>query len=151
MRKELAEMLSIYAIKVLWLRPDITKKWCDRYNDIFYVSPDTRFYIKLSCQLNLMWLEPDGKTPKPKFDPNQYVDRAQFGTIFSRLIYGEKNNVNKGEKVKRYEKHLKALNKDKIMTKIQDPFMKELKWWIILMFHRASDEKMLEKYRNAKK
>ena len=151
LRKELAEMLSVYAIKVLWLTPDTKKKWCDTYNDISYLSADTKFYIKLSCELDLMWQEPDGKTPKPKFDPNQYVDRAQFGTIFSRLIYGDKHNVNKGEKVKRYEKHLKALNTDGIMTKIKDPFMKELKGRIILMFHRASSEKMLERYRNLTK
>jgi hypothetical protein len=33
-----------------------------------------------------MGLENDGLTPKKNFDPNQEVNRAQFGTILSRLL-----------------------------------------------------------------
>ncbi|MEI6774521.1 MAG: hypothetical protein WCL18_07225 [bacterium] len=52
-----------------------------------------KFFTKTACQLDLMGLHPDGKTPKKVFDPEQFVDRAQFGTILSRLIYGDVYNV----------------------------------------------------------
>ena len=36
-----------------------------------------KFFAKTACQLDIMGLEPDGKTPKKKFDPKDLVDRAQ--------------------------------------------------------------------------
>jgi hypothetical protein len=39
------------------------------------------------------------------FNPNQTVDRAQFGTILSRALYGETYNQSNPY----YQKHLTAL------------------------------------------
>jgi hypothetical protein len=106
-----------------------------------------KFFMKTACQLDLMWLEPDGKTPKKKFDPNQYVDRAQFGTILSRLVYGDQYNVYDWETFKRYEKHLRALYEDSIIKKIDTPFMRERRGRVLLMLQRTTSENLIDRYR----
>jgi len=52
-----------------------------------------------------MGYESDGIRTKKDFDPNGIVDRAQFGTILSRLLRGNKNNG--GDPY--YQKHLDTL------------------------------------------
>jgi len=108
-----------------------------------------KFFAKTSCQLNIMGLHEDGKTPKQSFDPYDYVDRAQFGTMLSRLIYGDKYNIYEWEQktYKRYEKHLQAINKDNIMKKIENPWILEKRSRVILMLKRTYDENIVEKYR----
>ncbi|MEI6673192.1 MAG: hypothetical protein WCL02_08000 [bacterium] len=78
MRKELAKMMTMFTIQVMGIFPDTHKVGCDKFTDIENQSDEMKFYIKTSCQLDLMGLEPNGKTPKKVFDPNDYVDRAQF-------------------------------------------------------------------------
>lgn len=80
-----------------------------------------------------MGLKADGVTIRPTFMPNEYVNRAQFGTVFSRLIFGDifnvkdENNVIRQQPDYRYTKHLVALNQKHIMTKIGTPLMQELR------------------------
>ena len=52
-----------------------------------------------------MGVNPDG-TPAKRFNPNSTVDKAQFGTILSRLIWAGSND---GE-TPYYMLHLQALN-----------------------------------------
>jgi len=127
--------------------PDTHKVWCDQFTDVANITDEMKFFTKTACQLNLMWLHPDGNTPKQVFDPEQFVDRAQFGTILSRLIYGDVYNVYTWENYKWYEKHLRALYEDSIMSKIQDPFMLEKRARILLMLKRTDDNNLVEKYR----
>ncbi|MEI7557956.1 MAG: hypothetical protein WCJ45_03900 [bacterium] len=96
-----------------------------------------------------MGLKPNGTIPEEKFNPERYVTRAEFGTVLSRLIYGDKHNVYSGEETtyKRYEKHLAALNKDNIMKKIQNPSMLEKRARVILMLDRTTSTNLIEKYR----
>ena len=148
-RKELAKMMTMFTIQVMGIYPDTHKIWCDQFTDVANISDEMKFFTKTSCQLNLMGLEPNGSTPKKVFDPNDFVDRAQFGTILSRLIYGDVYNVYSGEETtyKWYEKHLRALYEDNIMNKIQDPFMLEKRARILLMLKRTNDDNLIEKYR----
>ena len=67
----------------------------------------------------------DNGNPAEKFNPTDTVTRAQFGTVLSRLLYGNVNNAQKG--TQRYAQHLEALNNAGIMKKIDDPSMKELR------------------------
>jgi hypothetical protein len=48
-RKELAKMISEYAIKVVGIKPDNSKK-CD-FSDVAKESEEMRYYMKLSCKL----------------------------------------------------------------------------------------------------
>ena len=146
-RKELAKMMTMFTIQIIGIYPDTHKVWCDQFTDVANISDEMRFFTKTACQLNLMGLEPNGSTPKKVFDPNDFVDRAQFGTILSRLIYGDVYNVYTGETYKWYEKHLRALYEANIMSKIQDPFMLEKRARILLMLKRTDDNNLVEKYR----
>lgn len=103
-----------------------------------------------------MGLKADGVGVRSTFMPNEIVNRAQFGTVFSRLIFGREYDLKAGEltlfdqamnslqrgtqqvaelfgiryaaniQIDRYTKHLNALKKTQIMQKI-DPIMKELR------------------------
>ena len=81
-RSELAKMMSVYTTKY-GRRAQLTwKEWCDGYTDIDTVNNELRDYIKMSCELEIMWLHSDWKTPLQEFRPNDYVSRAEFSTVF---------------------------------------------------------------------
>jgi len=152
LRKELAKMMTNFTIRVMWIYPNLNKTWCDIYDDISYETRETKFYIKTICQLDMMWLNEGGIVPKRSFDPNQYVDRAQFGTILSRLVFGWKYNVtgnviDNPNKDYRFRDHLNALKLYGIMNNISDPYMLELRWYAFIMLQRIYDWWLVEKYR----
>ncbi len=137
-RIHLAKMISVYAIKVLWLKPDFNKKCY--FKDLNNVNYELRKWWEISCQLWLMWLKYDWKKPLDNFMPYWKVNRAQFGTIMSRLLFKWKYNWNKKC---RYCSHLNALKKYWIMNNISNPKKLELRWYVMLMMERAN--KILEK------
>jgi hypothetical protein len=63
------------------------------------------------------------------------------------LVYGDKYNVYAWESYTWYEKHLRGLFADGIMTKIQDPFILEKRARVLLMLKRTDDNNLVEKYR----
>jgi len=100
--------------------------------------------MKTACELGLMWLEADWITPKKVFNPEWFVTRAEFGTVFSRLLFGGRYNIKDESIVSNqewfwYKDHLDALKKYGVMTKIDWdwPQKLELRWWIMLMMQRA--------------
>ena len=119
----MAKMISQFATVVLKQKPD-SKVTC-KYPDIGKESKEMQAYIKISCQLHMMGRESDGKKIKKHFDPNDYVDRAQFGTILSRMLRDGKYNTK--DSIGWYKLHLQALKKKSIMTKIDQPFIDELR------------------------
>lgn len=147
LRKDLAKMITEYAVTIVWLYPDITQKWCDQYDDMEDQSSEMKFYSKIVCQLWLMGLKSDGITPLKSFDPNSFVTRAQFGTILSRLIFGDVYNIKEGEEIVWYQKHLNALKENKIMNKIENPDMIEMRWWVMLMLQRTFETWIIDRYR----
>ena len=87
-----------------------------------------------------MGLKQNGN-PDTIFNPNQYVNRAIFGTMLSRLLYGNENNIPLNSTTPWYQNHLKALQSDGIMTQISNPITrKEIKGWIMLMMYRISQK-----------
>ena len=130
-RAQMAKMIVVYAVKVYGLHPDTTKL-C-QFTDIAQETPELQTYIELACQLGLMGVRPDG-TPKTIFTPENTVSRADFGTVFSRILWGTKYDT--GEYY--YTDHLQALKKAGIMTNIIDPLtVKELRGRVMLMMMRA--------------
>ncbi len=148
-RMEAAKMMSMFTIQIIGLFPDTHKQGCDKFPDAANLSDEMQFFIKTACQLDLMGLKPDGKTPDKVFNPHDYVDRAQFGTMLSRLIYGDKYNIYSGEETlyKWYEKHLAALHADNIMKKIENPSMLEERARVLLMLKRTADSDIVSTYR----
>jgi hypothetical protein len=142
-RNHFAKMISEFAVNVLWDEPEIDKQWCDNYNDIKWDTQELRNFIKTACELWLMWLHADGDTPMRSFNPQGIVTRAEFGTVFSRLLFGDRYNVKnytwEDTNTYWYENHLNALKKYGIMTKIDGdwPSYLEKRWWVMLMMQRA--------------
>ena len=142
-------MLSIFAIEVFGRTPDTTITWCDTYTDIKNISKDLQTFTKTACQLRIMWLEANGKTSLQQFKPYDNIDRAQFATILSRLIYGDQNNIKTGEEkqYKRYQKHINALHQEQIMQKIDDITLLEKRARVLLMLYRVNNSDVLAQYK----
>ncbi|MFA6256572.1 MAG: immunoglobulin-like domain-containing protein, partial [Candidatus Absconditabacterales bacterium] len=134
-RKDMAKMISNFALNVL--NKNVSTGATCIFSDTSSLSKETQYYAMVACRLGLMGYESDGVTLKKTFDPNQKVDRAQFGTILSRLLRGTKNNGG----IKYYENHLKALKAEGIMTKIDTPSAKELRGRVMLMMQRVAETK----------
>lgn len=133
-RKHLAKMISNFAINVVGLKID-TWMICN-FTDMTKESAEMKLYAKISCQLGIMGLKADG-TPNTKFNPNGIVSRSQFGTVLSRLIWWDKYNG--GEKY--YTNHLLALQRNNIMTKIDNPSSRtELRRWVMVMLKRTFEK-----------
>jgi hypothetical protein len=71
--------------------------------------------------------------------PNKILDRAEFWTILSRLLWWAKYDVVDATETKLYyTRHLAALNNAWIMKQIDNPVdRKELRKWAWLMLMRV--------------
>ena len=145
-RSHFAKMISEFAVNVLGKIPESWKAWCDKFNDIDWLSDELRSFVITSCELNLMWQESDWVTPAKSFNPDDYVTRAQFGTVLSRLLFGDIYNIKDESKVYMnewfwYKNHLEALKNYWIMTKIDGdwPNSLERRWRVMLMLERADE------------
>ena len=127
-RSHMAKMISNWATSVLDLKADEDAKclFIDTYNE----SEELKGYIKLSCQLGLMgqWVV--------KFRPNDVVSRAEFGTVLSRALWGDKYDG----ATPYYESHLDALKDAKIMTDLSNPMRSVKRYEVWLMLMRADDD-----------
>ncbi len=85
--------------------------------------------VTKACQLGLMGVGIE------KFNPNGIVTRAEFGTVLSRALWGDEYN----DATPYYKAHLEALKAEGIMTKIDNPNMKEVRGYVMLMMMRADD------------
>jgi hypothetical protein len=96
-------------------------------------SPETKLYAQKACALWVMWIR------MRNFMPNKILDRAEFGTILSRLLRWDRYDVVDATKTKLYyTRHLNALSERKIMTQIDNPEeKKELRKWAWLMLMRS--------------
>lgn len=145
-RSHFAKMISEFAVNVLGKEPDEWKEWCDEFDDIDSLDAELYDLVITSCELDLMWQESDWVTPAKSFNPNDYVTRAQFGTVLSRLLFGDVYNIKDESKVYMnawfwYKDHLEALKRYWIMTKIDGdwPNSLERRGWVMLMLQRADE------------
>ena len=76
-------------------------------------------------------------TPNTVFSPAGIVTRAQFGTMLSRLLYGNKYNA-PAVWTDYYSPHLKALKLNGIMNNIDKPWNFELRWNVMIMMQRVA-------------
>ncbi len=123
-RAHMAKMMATYAIEMMGSVVD-TWRTCT-FNDIGDQTEEMKSYIKLSCQLGIMWV---GVT---SFNPNWLVTRAEFGTVLSRILYGNTYN----DWAFYYSNHLKIL-KEKWIIKDDNPKLEELRGYVMLMLMRA--------------
>ena len=132
-RAELAKMMSVYTTKFLKKIPISWKLGCSDFQDKDQTSPELAGFMQTACELEIMGLHSDGKTPLSLFRPNDLVSRAEFATVLSRMKRGNQYDNNQPEW--RWEDHLKNLHEKMIIT-IPDPNIIELRGRILLMLHR---------------
>lgn len=133
-RWDMAEMVVKFTENVLKREvPEIPSycRWWDAPSA--WKSPQTKMYAEKSCALWVMWIR------MQDFMPNKILDRAEFGTILSRLLWWPTHDVvDATDKKPYYTRHLNALSREGIMTKIDNPESKrELRKWAWLMLMRA--------------
>lgn len=124
-------MMSVYVTKVLGKQPVLTG--VAQYPDVDSKMGDLADYIQLAYQLQIMGIHHDG-TSLPYFEPNKFVTRAEFATVFSRVLYGAKYNQD-GEGWA--NGHLNALKEAGILKNIT-PNMLELRGRVLLMLQRST-------------
>lgn len=123
-RIAMAKMLSNYAINILGKKPDKTKKCIfPDVND--KLNKDYNDWVTLACQLGIMgvWIE--------KFRPYDPVNRWEFGTALSRMLFW----LSDGNPY--YSTHLKQL-KTKWIISNDNPDLKELRGYVMLMLMRSA-------------
>ncbi len=133
-RKDFAKMIVNFAIKRFNLKPDFSRK-CN-FIDMYNQNEERKKYAKLACQLWIMGLQEDW-TPDVVFNPDKLMTRAMVGTTISRLLFRWAFNIKKWEPYHRRDKHLLALKKVWIMTKIDNPREIAKRWHTMLMLYRA--------------
>ena len=131
-RAELAKIMSVYAMKEYHLKPLITG--AVNYKDVNADLGDLADYIQLAYQLQIMGINADG-TPIQAFEPHKLVSRAEFATVLSRVIWGNKHNISGDD---RYSEHLQALKKYEIITSDVPANWWELRGRALLMLHRTA-------------
>jgi len=132
-RGHMAKMMVNYAKNVLGKK--VTGQNPCGFVDIADQALDIQGYIVEACQMGLMGLAADGSMDT-HFTPNGIVDRAQFGTVFSRVLRGDLFEWG----VPYFQNHLTALSQWGIMKNIKNPYMPELRWRVMLMMMRAQEE-----------
>ena len=131
-RAELAKIMSVYAMKEYHLKPLITG--AANYKDVNADLGDLADYIQLAYQLQIMGINADG-TPIQAFEPHKLVSRAEFATVLSRVIWGNKHNISGDD---RYSAHLQALKKYRVITSDVPANWWELRGRALLMLHRTA-------------
>jgi len=126
-RSHMAKMMVNYAKEVKGMTAD-TSLACS-FTDVANQTEEMQGYIKEACQMGLMG---QGITA---FNPNGIVTRAQFGTVLSRVLYGDANNGGNPY----YADHLAALKDAGIMTNISNPNAPEVRGYVMLMMQRADN------------
>lgn len=133
-RWELAKMMTLYMTKVLWKQPPLIG--AVEYLDVDTDLGDLRDYIQMAYQFQIMGVKKDG-TALENFHPYRSVTRAEFATVFSRVLYWDKYNQT-GETWASW--HLEALRNAGIL-KDTSSTLKELRGRVMLMLMRSVQKK----------
>ena len=133
-RAELAKMMSQYMTKVLWKTPAETEKV--EYADVNESLWDLADFIQTAYAYKIMGINAD-ETPLKNFNPNGKVTRAEYATVFSRVLFGDKYNKSEWNY---YEDHLNALKDSGILTNTT-PTIQEVRGWVMLMMYRSTNAK----------
>jgi len=100
-----------------------------------YKGQDLYEYMILSCQLEIMGIHTVDYMAIPDFMGPKFVSRAEFGTVLSRLLRGDRHE---GTDQNYYINHLQALQDYGIMNQIDNPEQRrELRQWARVMLMRS--------------
>ena len=139
LRIAMAKMISNYAINVLKLKPDTTKK-CKFADVTDERDKQYDYWVTHACQLWIMWIWNDGKIDS-KFNPDWTLNKAQLVTILSRILNKAKWKViSNGEPY--YKTHLDYLTSIWVAdSKRFSPYDYALRKDVMVLIYRSADEK----------
>ena len=140
-RAEMAKMISVFATKELWMKPNTSKDCSNFAESIASYNQEMKDFMVMSCQLEIMWIHTTNYEPIPDFMPSKRVSRAEFGTVLSRILWWNKYE---GTNSNYYVNHLNALKESNIITNI-NPHITEYRAWVFLMLYRSVEAIKLSK------
>jgi hypothetical protein len=106
-RPHFAKMIVNYMANVLNKKPDTTKDCSAFAASIQSETEELQTYMTLACQYGVMGIHTDGSALSD-FMPNRIISRAEFGTVLSRILWGDTYN----DSIPYYERHLQALKSE---------------------------------------
>lgn len=137
-RIEMAKMISVFAINVLWLKPD-SRKECN-FSDVDNgLDASYSYWVTKACRLWLMWINSDWSTAD-YFNPTSYVTRWEWATVFSRVLNKAKwTSITNWDPF--YKTHLNYLISKWIIKNYNNPSpsSEEKRWNVMLMMYRADE------------
>lgn len=133
-RAELAKMMSVFTKNFTDRKAVENKAGCDMFADKAQVNAELQGFMKTACELEIMGLHSDGKTPLKNFMPNKFVSRAELVTVLSRVLYGNQYDNNTTNAW--WTNHMDKLHTDGVI-KNTTPTLEELRGYVFLMLYRV--------------
>lgn len=129
-RQAFAKMIVKYLENVVWVKQSAYKS-CS-FTDESRITNELVPYTKRTCAYKIMWS--DWKN----FNPTQLVDRAQLWTVFSRILWWDRHDV---EGKWYYIYHVNALQSAWIMNNIRNvKGVTAKRWDVLIMFKRMYEK-----------
>jgi hypothetical protein len=126
-------MMVQYMINVLHKKPILNKDIS--YPDVDGSLWDLEAYIKLAYQYQIMWIHWNWQ-PLEEFAPNRIVTRKEFATVFSRILFWDRFNIDGPEY---WTNHIDALKEISVL-KDGNPALQEVRGRVMLMMYRSADD-----------
>ena len=129
-RQAFAKMVVNYLENVIWVKQ--SKSSPCYFPDEGKITSELIPYTKKTCAYKIMW------SNGTKFSPTQPIDRAQLWTVFSRILWGDRYNVD-GKWYHIY--HVNALKDAGIMNNISNlVWVTAKRWDVMIMFKRMYEK-----------
>lgn len=136
-RWEVAKMVSRFYQNVL--KKTITHiDACNpsNYSDYATTDEETRWYIYDACSIGLMGWKNDKKTILDSFRPSDFITKAEFAAILSRMLYNTQSDNNSETW---FQPHVDALLQNGIIQSFTSPNAFEIRWNVFDMLLKASN------------
>lgn len=128
-RQAFAKMVINYLENAVWIKQNISDS-CS-FPDETKITNDLKPFTKKTCAYKIMWSD------WTAFKPTDPVDRAQLGTVLSRVLRWDTYNSNGSQY---YIYHLNALKQNGIMNKIDNPKVHAKRWEVMIMLKRIYEK-----------
>jgi len=128
-RQAFAKMIVNYLENTVWIQ-ETSRNSC-KFTDENKFTDELKVYAKKTCMYKIMW---ENWT---NFSPTNIVNRAQLGTVISRILWWWEYNAS-GKQY--YIYHLNALQLNGIMNKIDNPQAYAKRWDVMIMLKRLYEK-----------
>ncbi len=136
-RGEVAKMISKFYQNVL--KKEIAHiDACNpsNYSDFATTDEETRGYIYDACSVGLMGWKNDKKAILDAFRPLDFITKAEFSAILSRMLY---DTVSDDTSEEWYAPHFAALKEHGILDDVSNPNENEIRGNVLAMLLKASN------------